>query len=178
MKEVILSIRDQINTFEEDAHRILAKHEASKSRIITVEQSKRKLTELSLQQENLLEDSLTCIERGLYKPSYVMAWAAFIDFLEEKLASDGLKKVKKLKPNWSHFKDIGDLREKVPESQLLDVAKEAGLLSGHDLSILKGDLIRRNKCAHPSDFDPDMNDALGYVSGLVKYITKVSKKSI
>jgi len=45
-----------------------------------------------------------------------------------------------------------------------------------DAEALHGLLNTRNECAHPSDFFPDLNDAVGYVSSLVKRVDHLQKK--
>ena len=176
MDKFFLNIINNVNNLEKDAHKIFSKYELSKSRVISLEQSKSKLSNLSINQDKLLKDAIFCIEKGIYRPAYVMAWAAFIDLYEEKIASDGLNKVHQVRPAWSKFKNIEELRENIVENQLIEVGKEIGLLTKHEVSILKVNLKKRNNCAHPSDFVPDMNETLGYLSEIMKYIEKISKK--
>ena len=76
---------------EREARRILATHEASVDRVITVEETYDRLGKLSISQDDLLRQSLRAIESKLYRSSIVMAWAAFMDFAEEKLGEDGFK---------------------------------------------------------------------------------------
>jgi hypothetical protein len=40
---------------------------------------------------------------------------------------------------------------------------------------LHGFLGRRNECAHPSDYFPDLNSTLGYVSDLIDRIKRLEK---
>ena len=178
MDKFFLDIINNVKNFEKDAHKVFSKYELSKSRVISLEQSKSKLSNLSINQDKLLKDAIFCIEKGICRPAYVMAWAAFIDLYEEKIASDGLNKVYQVRPAWSKFKNIEELRENIVENQLIEVGKEIGLLTKHEVSILKGDLTKRNNCAHPSDFIPDMNETLGYLSEIMKYIEKISKKTL
>lgn len=172
--EEILNVK--IN-FEEEAHSILSKEESAQSRVISIEQTRSKLKSLSLQQENLLNDALSCLQYGLFRPAHVMAWAAFFDCLEQIFASD-LEKVYAVRSKWKKFTTIEDLSENVPESQLIEVAKEIKIISKNDMHMLKGDLTKRNKCAHPTDYQPDLNDTLGYVSGLLKHIEKIQSKML
>lgn len=164
------------NKFEEEAHAIFSRCEKSKSRIISLEQSKNKLLSLSINQDSLLKDAIFCIESEIYRPAYVMAWAAFIDFYEQKLASDGLKKIHQARPGWSKFNTIEEIREGVVENQLIEVGKDIGLLNKHEVAILKGNLTKRNNCAHPSDFIPDMNETIGYLSEIIRYIERLSNR--
>src|SRR4051794_21883696 len=100
--------------FERAAHGILAVHEAAPSRLVLLEETYKKLTALSLSQDDLFRQALRCIENELYRAAHVMAWAAFMDFLEEKLASDGLVKLRALRSAWK-ASSVEELRENVVE---------------------------------------------------------------
>ena len=81
-----------------------------------------------------------------------------MDLLEEKLASDGLVKIRAAYPAWAaNAGSIEELREAVVEFQLIQAAKRLGLCSNTEMKALHGMLNKRNECAHPSDFFPDMN---------------------
>ncbi len=41
---------------------------------------------------------------------------------------------------------------------------------------LKGLLTERNECAHPSDYEPDLNETLGYVSKVLKRVWSLQKQ--
>src|SRR5712691_3447199 len=86
--------------FEKEAHTILGVHETSPSRLVLLEATYKRLGALSLRQDDLLRQALRCIENELFRAAHVMAWAAFMDFLEEKLASDGLLKLRAARPAW------------------------------------------------------------------------------
>lgn len=168
----------RVQKFRDEAHSILAKHESAPSRIISLESTRQQIAGLSLYQQALFDEAVSCIEKGCFRAAHVMAWAAFMDYLEEKLASDGLKKVRAVKTGWSKFKSVEELRENVAEYQLIDAAKDVGLLPKQEMKILHGLLAKRNECAHPSSHNPDMNEAIGYVSELLKRIGRLKKKSI
>ncbi len=57
-----------------------------------------------------MRQALRCVENELYRAAHVMVWAGFMDFLEERLASDGLKKLRTARANWS-IKSMEELRE-------------------------------------------------------------------
>jgi hypothetical protein len=107
-----------------------------------------------------------------------MAWAGFVDFLEEKLASDALRAVHRARPSWKRYQTLEELREHVPESQLIDAARELGLLSKSAAKTIQGMLSKRNECAHPSGFEPSLNDTLGYISELFARIKTLQGKTL
>jgi hypothetical protein len=133
---------------------------------------------LSLQQDELLQQALACTERGIFRAAHVMAWAGFMDFLEQKLSSDGLVKVKSVRTAWSKYSTIEEIRENIPEFQLIEAARDVGLLSKTEAKTLLGLLSKRNECAHPSGYKPGLNESLGYISELLNRIEQLYAKSL
>lgn len=176
MKELTVLLA-KVKAFEHDAHEILATHEASGSRVIVLEESYSKLTNLSLKQDELFRQALRCVEHKLYRAAHVLAWAGFMDFLEEKLGSDGLIKVRAARTAWK-ASSVEELRENVVEYQLIEVSKDLGLCSKTQMKALHGMLNKRNECAHPSDFYPDVNDTLGYISELLSRVSILQTKTL
>lgn len=172
-------ITEKVKRFESKSHDIFSQHESSPSRIVYLNQSRKQLSNLSLQQEKLFEDALSCIEQKIYRASIVMAWAGFMDFLETKMSSDGLVRIKQVRPAWTKYTTIEEIRENVAtEHELIKVAKEIGLLTKAEMKRLHGELSRRNECAHPSQYSPDLNESLGYFAGLINQIEKLNKKTL
>lgn len=176
--EIIRGFQKKARAFEDEAHHILSAHESSQSRIVSLDHTRRRLNILSLQQDELFQQALACIEKGVFRAAHVMAWAGFIDFLEQKLSSDGLVKVKKVRVGWESYKTIEEIREKVPEHQLIEVAFDVGLLSRNEMKSLLGLLAKRNECAHPSGYKPGLNESLGYVSELLNRIEQLNTKTL
>jgi hypothetical protein len=174
----LLSVVTRVRSFRNDAHSILARHEASVSRIITLDHTRRQLTGLSLQQEQLFAQALKCVEHGLFRPAFVMAWAAFMDFLEVKMASDGLVRVVSSYPAWAKFSSLEELRENVAEHQLIEAAAVVGLLQKSEKKSLLGLLAKRNECAHPSRYHAGLNDSLGYITDLLGRISSIMPRSL
>jgi len=164
-------------SFEHEAHEILAVHEAAPSRLVLLEDTYKKLTVLNLRQDDLLRQSLRCVENQLYRAAHVMAWAAFMDFLEEKLASDGLVKLRALRPSWKAA-SVEELRDTVVEFQLLEAARDLGLLGKTETKALQGLLSKRNECAHPSSYFPSMNETLGYVAEVLNRVGTLDGRSL
>jgi hypothetical protein len=174
--EVLRNLLERAHAFEGEAHRILARHEATMSRVITIEDTYRKLTGLSLQQDTLFREALRCVENQLFKAAHVMAWAAFIDFLEDKMIAEYLVEIQTARPKWS-INGKEDLREKATEYQQIDVCHVVRLFNKNETKAFMGLLNKRNECAHPSSYSPNLNETLGFISELLTRIRTIQQKS-
>lgn len=152
----ISELFEGILKFNEATDSILAKYELSPKRAIVIEKTYRDLNALNSKQEQLIRESLKCIEVKLFRASHVLAWAALIDFLEDLL----IRKV-----YTSTSKD--ELQDKYGDSNILDQLKSHKILTTIREKSLRGLLNKRNECAHPSSYNPDINQTLGYVSEVI-----------
>jgi hypothetical protein len=151
----------------EDAHR---------SRAIKLGDLLSQLTALNLRQERLFRQSIRCAENGIYLAGHVMTWAAIMDLYEEKLSS-GLATVRREYPKWP-TSSLEDLRESVNEFQLIDAGKKVGLLTKGQHRSMHGHLHTRNQAAHPTGFDPGINESLGYIEALIKLVKVLDSKTL
>ncbi|TKJ32207.1 hypothetical protein CEE39_06110 [bacterium (candidate division B38) B3_B38] len=174
---MILELLKRVKAFEREAHNILSVHETSISRVILIEDTYKRLDALSIRQDELIRQALKCIEHKLFRAAHVMAWAGFMDFLEEKISSDGFKKLKGVRRNWI-INTVEELREKVPEYQLIEATKDLKLCTKNEMKGLIGLLNRRNECAHPSTYFPGLNESLGYVSEILQRIENIQPKTL
>ncbi len=124
-----------------------------------------------------MKQSLRCTEEGLYRAAHVMAWAAFMDFLEEKFQSDGLVKLRAARTAWKG-KNIEEVREYVNEYQLVEACQDLGLSTKNEVKALLGLLNKRNECAHPSNYYPQLNETLGYISEVIQRIKTLQPKTL
>jgi hypothetical protein len=176
MQEILQGILARVHAFESEAHRILARHEAAVYRVITIEDTYRTLTGLSLHQDALFREALRCVENQLFKAAHVMAWACFMDYLEDKMTAEYLTDIKAVRPKWS-INSKEDLREQATEHQLIIVCREVKLLSRNEANAFLGLLNTRNECAHPSSYSPTLNETLGFISQLLNRIHTLQQKS-
>ncbi len=174
---MIRSLLKEARAFEREAHTILAQHETSPSRIVFLDETYKKVGQLSLNQDELFQQALRCLEGRLFRASIVMAWAGFMDYLEERIMSDGFTKLHQARPNW-HFTTVEDLREKIPEHQLIEACKDIRLCSKNQTKALLGLLNKRNECAHPSEYFPDLNESLGFISETLHRIDILQHKTL
>ena len=163
--------------FISEAHSVLGVHEQADSRVVHLRKTYDDLTKLNITQDELFRQALRCAESGLFRASHVMGWAAFMDYLQQRLCEDGCTALNSHRPKWA-IKDVEHLKEKVNEFQLVDVAREANLCSKSQGKGLHGLLNKRNECAHPSDFFPGINETLGYLSELLTRIDQISARSL
>lgn len=177
MNKDLRVLLSKVKAFEKEAHTILSIHEAATSRVVILENTYLQLSGMNLQQDELFRQALRCLENKLYRASHVMAWAGFMDFVENKLASDGFKKLRQVRANW-RFKTVEELREKVPEYQLIESCRDVGLSSKNETKALLGLLNKRNECAHPSNYYPGLNETLGFISELLQRIDLLKKKKL
>ncbi|MBA0046303.1 hypothetical protein [Mycobacteroides sp. LB1] len=177
MTPALERLQRRVSNFERAAHTLLATQEAAPSRIVTLSETRKQITILNLKQSELLNESIRAMEASLFRAAIVMAWAAFIDFLQDKLASDNLVAVHTVRPSWSKWGTLDELRENLPEAQMLDAARDVKLLSKSETKGLHGLLSKRNECAHPSGYSPGLNETLGYVSELLNRIPNINQKS-
>lgn len=149
---------------------LLAKRETSKHRVMTVTESYRSLTKLNLKQDKLFREALQCAEHGLYRSAHVTSFAALVDFVHEWVVGDParLATIQKNYPAWN-IKQTADLREQ-KDHTLFEVLKKQGLISNALAKALQSLLSKRNECAHPDDYEPGMNDTLGYLDETMKRI--------
>jgi hypothetical protein len=119
------------NAFSNSAHNILSKHETSKSRVIVLEDTYKKLESLSIKQDDLFRQSLRCMENELYRAAHLMAWAGLVDFFEEVLVKSNFIQINKVRAKWN-IKSIYDLREKFPDSQIIDAMRDANYFTKND----------------------------------------------
>jgi hypothetical protein len=174
--EVLTGLRAGATAFVEETNQLFSRTETSHARVITLDQTRKKIQGLSLQQDELLEQAVRCIEFGVHRAAHVMGWAAFVDLLEEKLRSDRLVKVHGARPAWSKHTTIELIRENVPEFQLVEVARDVGLFGKAEAKSLLRLLAKRNECAHRSGYRFDLNEAIGFVSEIVNRMQRLAKK--
>jgi hypothetical protein len=167
VREVLARVTD----LEADAKAILATHEASSTRVITLEASYAKLDTLSLAQDELFRESLRAVQNELFRAAHVLAWAGFIDFLHDLLVTTHLRALATARPKWT-VAAAEDLRE-YSDFQVIEAGKAASAYANTMMRTLQGLLSRRNECAHPSEYFPDLNMTLGYISDLVDRIKRL-----
>lgn len=173
----LAQILNGIKSFEEEAHKILSVHEEAPSRTVILDKTYKELQDLSIEQDEVLRQSLRCVENNLYRAAHILAWTALIDLVEKTLASDNFVKLNALRTSWT-VSSVEELREKASDFQIIEALKGLRLVSNSEMRILQGYLGKRNLCAHPSDFFPNYNQTLGYMADILSMIKKVQKTKL
>ncbi len=178
MSKAITDILERVAAFEREAHGLLSAFESAPSRVISLAETRKQIVILNLKQTELLEEALAAAEYGLYRPAIVMVWAAFMDFLQEKIASDGFVSLHQVRPKWTSCNTLDELRESQTEHAMLEAARELKLLLKAEVNALQGLLSKRNECAHPSGYKPGLNEALGYISELLNRMVTIGQRRL
>jgi len=170
-QESLRGLLAKIVLLEAEAQAILASHEAASARVITLEQSYAQLSGLSLAQDELFREALRAVESNLFRAAHVLGWAGFVDYFHNFLIPAHSAELAGVQPKWS----VGapeDLREQA-DFQVIEAAKSGGVYGKTVMKALHGLLNKRNECAHPSTYFPDLNQTLGYISELFARIGKL-----
>jgi len=165
-------IQSRIKRFEQAAHSIFQFDETSASRVIDLHKTYKDIDQLSFEQDDLIKQGLRCLEHELYRAAHVMCWSAYIDYLETYSEADGFLKLNGVRPKWK-ITNITDIHEKLSDYALIEAMKDAKLITKGMMKSSHGLLHRRNECAHPSDYFPDLNMTLGYVSEILTLIKSI-----
>ena len=94
------------------------------------------------------------------------------------MSSDGFAKVGSVRAKWPAFTSVEEFREFANEYEQIVVAKEIRLLSKAEMKTLHGMLSKRNECAHPGSYRPDLNESLGYVAEIINRAATLAAKPL
>jgi hypothetical protein len=162
-------------SFQKSAHQILSVDESAPSRVVILDYTYKNLAKLSVSQDELLRQSLRCIENELYRASHILAWTALMDLLENKLASDNFAKLNSVRTKWN-ITCLDDLRDNCTEFSIVEACKDLKLATKGEMRMLHGFLGKRNLCAHPSNFFPNYNQTIGYFADILSSMNTLQGK--
>jgi hypothetical protein len=165
----------RLTRFKDDADSILGVVESSKSRIVTLDMSYSSLLHLNVKQDDLFRQALRCVEVGVFRAAHVMAWAGLVDCLHGLLASDAFCQINAARPNWN-IVTIDQLREAEGEHNQIEAMYAASIITKTERKAYQGLLSKRNECAHPADYYPTFNEALGFISEVFQRIEALNTK--
>lgn len=169
--------RRKIASFVGEAQDILGKSEgAYVSRAFNAHESLKRVGELSFEQADSLKQAVRCVEADLHKAAIVMAWTALADLLYD-YGGQKIHSIQAVRPKWK-CSDRQTLCEDQGDYAIISALKEAKCISKADMKSLHGLLHQRNQCAHPSDYFPTPNQALGYIDAVISEAGKLLKKIV
>jgi hypothetical protein len=171
-KEVVSSVR----RFEKEAAKLLANFDgAVAARAFNAHEALVEVNGLSIEQSDSLKQAVRCVEHNLYRAAFVMAWTAVADLLLV-LAIKNEPEIKTARPKWK-FEDKASLSDAFGDHAIVEALKEAKVISKGQMKSLHGLLHRRNQCAHPSDYFPSADEALGYIREAISFCRALHAKS-
>ena len=151
---------------ERDHADVLATVDAARTRIVTVESLYGQLGGLSQDQRSFLTLAIEAARHGIYRAAVIMAWAAVVDRLQYIHDDDGYAQLGAKRKKWSVV-SVEDLREQVPDYQLIDATRDTGFVNKAQAKTLHGMLNARNRAAHPGPFNESLNSTLGYLEDVL-----------
>lgn len=164
-----------VKLFEVEAHRLFQKIESSPSRVLTLDTSYDRLKQLSIQQDDLVRQSFRCVKFELFRAAHVMCFAALMDYLEEYAGEDSFVAINAAYPKWNIL-SVEDFRERIGDFAIIDAMKKVDLIAKTMQKGLHALLTRRNECAHPGEYYPDLNMTLGYIAEALHRFEQLEKK--
>lgn len=151
----------------EAAHSVLANEgNAAASRIVRLDATLDSLQGLPVDVQGYFKEGVKCLEYGLRKAAIVYSWSGFFHLLAEHLVANYETALRAERPNWT-FSDASDLKESENESNILVAAAKVRMLNRATRREYDGMLSTRNRCAHPTLYDPPKDFAIGYVDRLL-----------
>lgn len=105
-----------------------------------------------------------------------MAWAAMASFVSDLIFDDQGSRLYATFPKWKQYKNAEQFHEQISDYQMIEAAHKIDILTRNQRKGLHGLLNGRNESAHPSDHDPDANEALGYISEVVQRIKRTDSR--
>lgn len=166
---------ERLGRFYTEANGTFSQIESSKSRKISLDSSYKHLANLNLKEDELFRQSLRCVELEVYRASHIMAWCGFFDCIIRLLSSDNFESLKAVRPNWS-FSNAEELGENYSEHSIIESLRLMSIVGKADQKSLVGLLSRRNECAHPTGYFPDLNQTLGFISEIFDRLKKLEKR--
>ncbi|WP_170358300.1 hypothetical protein [Ruegeria arenilitoris] len=168
-------VTDAVRDFEKEAQLLFEPFDTSfKPRAYSAEQTLSDLRDLTVVQADFLKQGVRSVENSLFRGAIVIAFCAPSDLCAD-LAARRSKEVLGVRAKWS-YSSKHELLESYPDFQIFDALKDAKVVSKSENKTLHSLLHRRNECAHPSDFSPNADEALGYIRETMRIVDKLSKK--
>jgi hypothetical protein len=155
-----------VEALEGKAREWLGAHNEIQLKLATLRPLHARLDGLLLEKDDLLQDSISAAEAGLFRASHVLAWSGFTDFLYRPFTTESVRTVR------SRIETSEDLH-RTSDYDLIKVGKELRFYGNTMMKTLHGLLNDRNRCAHGSEYSPDLHETLGFLSKLLHMIEEL-----
>jgi hypothetical protein len=157
-------------TLETDSRHLLLTYELIQSRVKSLEPILERLDELNLEQSLLLHESVLAAQAGLFRASHVLAWIDFSDYLSKLVAPDTGSN--------SSPDSVDDEPRRPKDIALINIGRRLRLYNEATKKVLEGLLNDRNQCAHPSEYNPNLNDTMTFLGRLIGVMEALGKQPI
>lgn len=158
-----IQIASAADNFRREAEAIFGFSETSIHRTADLAASYAAIDSLSANQADMLRQALRCVEVGVYRAAHVLGWACLADFLQQMADSDNFKALNAKYPDWQ-IKNLDCLRDKIGEFNLIEGMFHSGMITKAEKKALQAMLNKRNECAHPTEYFPDLNQSIGFIA--------------
>lgn len=159
---------ESVKALDHSIHEWLKGHNKHRARTEALDPIRGRLDAISLeqQQQESIKDSIRAAEAGLFSAAHVLAWIGFTGFFYEPFTVDA---VKAEHPDWE-MKRIENLLRANDYDRIEAGWKQLGFYNRATEKTLHGLLNDRNRCAHGSGYDPDLNETLAFLKKLADMI--------
>lgn len=147
-----------VEALESEAQRLIATFAAAQTRIEALEPIPERLSELSLEQDLVLWESLRAAEAGLFKASHVLAWSEFADYLGKLVTSMVAER------RWSN------------DATLINIARDLHIYTEQMKTTLHSLLVDRNQCAHATGYHPTLSDTVAFLNKVISMMEKIQRR--
>lgn len=168
--DVIFSLK----AFTSVAHDIFSSIDSGgQSRTVKLEKAYERLNLFNFVQDDIFRQAIRCTEHGLFRSAHVMAWSAGIDFLLDFIARNRhFTSLATVRPKWK-VASTDELKDKFGDYAIIEAMRDAKIIGHRECKAFLGLLSKRNECAHPTGYYPDLDQTLGYISEIIYRLSKL-----
>lgn len=149
-----------------EAHLALSIHEGSTSRVIILEDLVKSISGSPVDIYDYFREAISCLEHKSLRAAIVLSWCGYFHIFTDRLFEKHAATLALKRPNWNMESSEG-LRETANEANIIVAAKDVGFINNTQRRIVDGQLSERNRCAHPTLYNPSLNYAIGYVDATI-----------
>jgi hypothetical protein len=115
------------------------------------------------------------LEQNLLRPAHVAAWNGYVALAIMRLADNDFDDLRKARPKWTGS-SVEELAMRTPGRALIDLLVEFYLVDADQEFALAELLQRRNDCAHPTSFEPTIEQTTAYLDEILTRALALAKR--